>query len=55
MARGGLKASLVGENGSESSLRLTPLMRRLKELDVRPTGARMGPDVAIHSIASLLR
>ena len=31
MARGGLQVSLVGENKFESSLRLTPLMRRLED------------------------
>jgi len=54
MARRVLKISLVGENRSEGSLRLTPLMGRLEDQDGRPTGARMGSHVAIHSIASQL-
>lgn len=52
IVRGGLNVLLVGENRFESSLRLTSLIRRFRDLDVRPPGARMGSDVAIHSITS---
>jgi len=55
MARGVLQVSLVGGYRFESRLRLTPLMRRFEDPNGRPPGARMGSDVAIHSIVSQLR
>jgi len=55
LVRGGLQVSSVGEYRFESRLRLTPLMRRFEDPNGRPPGARMGSNVANHSIASQLR